>query len=158
MIAAELMTEDPTTIRQTDPVSDALVVLQSLEIRHLPVVDDDNNLVGMLTDRDLGPLMRLSTEGIADAEKMVLPLSLRPVGDFMSSDVVSVDADTDMIAIIDTLLEEHIGAVPVVDGEGSVIGIVTYVDILRAVGREGELEPSRPRKAPASRDATPSQR
>jgi pimeloyl-ACP methyl ester carboxylesterase len=59
--------------RQTDPTIEAIDALQSLAIRHLPVVDDENNLVGMLSDRDLGSLMRTSEE--ADAEGMVLPLS-----------------------------------------------------------------------------------
>jgi CBS domain-containing protein len=142
MIAADLMTNNPRTIRPTDTVHEALEALQSLEVRHLPVVDDENNLVGMLTDRDLGSLMRTFTEG-ADAERMVLPLSQRRVADFMSADVVSVDTDTDLGDVIDTLLEERIGAVPVVDGEGNVVGIISYVDVLRSVA--AGLEPSGPR-------------
>jgi len=139
MIAADLMTNNPRTIRPTDPVSEALEALQSMEIRHLPVVDDGNNLIGMLSDRDLGPLMRSFTEG-ADAERMILPLSQRRVADFMSADVVSVDVDADLREVIETMLEQHIGAVPVVDGEGNVTGIISYVDVLRGVA--GELEPS----------------
>ncbi len=135
MIAADLMTENPRTIRSTDPISEAIDALQSMAIRHLPVVDDENNLVGMLSDRDLGPLMRTFAEG-ADAEGMVLPLSQRRVADYMSADVVSVDTDTDLRDVIDTMLEQRIGAVPVVDGEGNVTGIISYVDILRAVSGE----------------------
>ena len=143
MIAADLMTENPRTIRATDLVSDALDALQSLEIRHLPVVDEENNLVGMLSDRDLGSLMRTFTEG-ADAERMVVPLSRRRVVDVMSADVVSVDADAEMSDVIEVMLEQRIGAVPVVDGEGNVAGIISYVDILRVLG--GELEPSESRQ------------
>jgi CBS domain-containing protein len=133
MIAAELMTDNPTTIRTIDTVGEALDALQSLEIRHLPVVDEGNNLVGMLSDRDLGSLMRTFTEG-ADAQGMILTLSQRRVADFMSADVVSVDPDTDLSEIIETMLDQRIGVVPVVDGEGNVAGIISYVDILRAVG------------------------
>ena len=136
MVAADLMTENPRTIRLTDPVSEAVEALQSMEVRHLPGVDDENNLVGMLSDRDLGSLMRNFTEG-ADAERMVLPLSQRRVADFMSTDVVSVDPDTELHEVIETMLEQHIGALPVVDGEGNVTGIISYIDILRAV--DGEL-------------------
>jgi acetoin utilization protein AcuB len=144
MIAADLMTENPRTIRTTDPVSDAIEALQSMEIRHLPVVDHANNLVGMLSDRDLGPLMRNFTEG-ADAKRMIVPLSRRRVAEVMSADVVSVDADADMSDIIETMLEQHIGAVPVVDGEGNVTGIISYVDILRAVSGEVESSSRAPR-------------
>jgi len=137
MIANDLMTENPRTIRATDPVGQALEALQSLEIRHLPVVDDDGELVGMLSDRDLGPLMKAFTEGV-DAQRLIVPLSNRRVSDFMSSDVVSIDTDADLSDVIDTMLEQRVGALPVVDGEGSVAGIISYVDVLRAVA--GELE------------------
>ncbi|MDF2692769.1 MAG: hypothetical protein K0S65_1152 [Labilithrix sp.] len=137
MIAADLMTANPRTIRATDVVSQALEAFQSLEIRHLPVIDDRNELIGMLSDRDLGPLMRTFTEG-ADAERMIVPLSSRRVADFMSGAVVSVEADADLSEVIETMLEERIGAVPVVDGAGSLTGIISYVDVLRAV--MGELE------------------
>jgi len=133
MIAADLMTENPRTIRVTDSIGEALDVLQSMDIRHLPVVDDEDNLVGMLSDRDLGPLMRVFTEG-EDAKRISVPLAQRRVADFMSADVVSVDPDADVKDVIQTMLEERIGAVPVVDGEGSVSGIISYVDILRALG------------------------
>lgn len=146
MNAADLMTENPRTIRPTDPVSEAIDALQSMEIRHLPVVDDEGNLVGMLSDRDLGPLMRSFTEG-ADAERMILPLSQRRVVDFMSADVVSVDPDADVADVIETMLEQRIGAVPVVDGEGDVVGIISYVDVLRALG--GELVPPEARRGPS---------
>ena len=132
MIAADLMTENPRTIRPTDTVSQALEALQSLEIRHLPVVDDENNLVGMVSDRDLGPLMRSFTEG-EEAERMILTLSRRRVSDFMSADVICVDADADLSEVIDMMLDQHVGALPVVDGEGVVQGIISYVDVLRAV-------------------------
>jgi CBS domain-containing protein len=137
MIAADIMTENPLTIRQTDTIGDAIDALQSMDIRHLPVVDDEGNLVGMLSDRDLGPLMRTFTEG-ADAERMIVPLSRRRVTDFMSSDVVSVDVDAEVSSIIETMLEQHVGAVPVVDGEGAVSGIISYVDLLRALGSPTE--------------------
>ena len=147
MIAAELMTENPRTIRPTDLLSEALDALQSMDIRHLPVVDADNNLVGMISDRDLGPLMTIFTEG-AEAQRMIVPLSRRRVAELMSSDVVAVDADADMSDVIEMMLEQRIGAVPVVDGEGNVSGIISYVDILRAISRELEPEEEEVRRRP----------
>ncbi len=139
MIASDLMTENPATIRPTNTIGEAIEALQSLEIRHLPVVDEENNLVGMVSDRDLGPLMRAFSEG-ESAEAMVLPLSRRRVSDVMSADVVSVNADADLVEVIETMLEQHVGALPVVDGEGNVQGIISYVDVLRAVS--GSVEPT----------------
>lgn len=152
MIAADLMTENPRTIRDTDLVSEALEALQSMEIRHLPVVDRGNNLVGMLSDRDLGPLMTIFTEGV-EAQRMIVPLSRRRVSELMSADVVSVDPDDDVREVIETMLEQRVGAVPVVDAEGNVAGIISYVDVLRVMSREREPDEDRPRRRVPARQA-----
>lgn len=130
MIASEIMTENPRIVRPSDPLGQALDALQMMEVRHLPVVDDDDNLVGMLSDRDVGSLVRISrqsAEGEGDA------LTDRPVAEYMSGDVVTVEPDTDVTEVIEAMLGHRIGAVPVVDPEGTVVGIISYVDVLRAV-------------------------
>jgi CBS domain-containing membrane protein len=171
MIATDIMTENPRTVQATDPLSQAVEVLQSLNVRHLPVVDDRGHLIGMLSDRDLGPLLR-SFPGDAAAERMVVPLSERPVAELMSSGAVAVERDADVTEIIGLMLEEHVGAVPVVDGADNVVGIVSYVDVLRTLHARSEPEeeakgqesgaspeplPSPPRERPAPRayDARP---
>ncbi len=132
MIAADVMTSNPRTIRDTDTIADAVEALQLADVRHLPVVNEQDELIGMLSDRDLGSLMRTFMEN-GDAERMVPALSQRLVSQMMSADVVCVDLDADVTSIAETMLEQRIGAVPVVDGEGAVVGIVSYVDILRSV-------------------------
>jgi acetoin utilization protein AcuB len=131
MIAVDIMTVNPRTIRSTDSLGQALEVLQSLEVRHLPVVDELGHLVGMLSDRDLGSLVRVFTEG-AEAERLTLPLNTRSVAEVMSSFPISVASDADILEVIDQMLEERIGAVPVVDDAENVIGIISYVDVLRS--------------------------
>lgn len=129
MIAADIMTKKPRTIRVTAAVTSALDVLSALDVRHLPVVDDDGELIGMLSDRDVGPFLKTFTEGGGS------PNGHR-VADLMSGDVVSVDTDTDLEEVIETLLEQRIGAVPVVDGDGTLAGIISYVDVLRTYASE----------------------
>lgn len=129
MIATDVMTPRPRTIRVDASINAALDVLWTLEVRHLPVVDDDGELVGMLSDRDVGALMRTFREGGS-------PLTNRRVGELMSADVIAVDVDADVGEVIETLIEERIGAVPVIDGEGSVVGIISYVDLLRTYAGE----------------------
>lgn len=140
MIAADIMTANPRTVQPTDPVSHAVELLHSTNIRHLPVVDGRGQLVGMLSDRDLGPLMRTLIEG-AEVERMVMPVSQRQVAEFMTGGVATVGLDADVSEVIDLMLDERIGAVPVVDEGDNVRGIISYVDVLRAVSpREtGEL-------------------
>jgi len=131
MIAADIMTENPRTVQPTDPVSHAVELLQSNNVRHLPVVDGRGQLVGMLSDRDLGPLMRTLIEG-ADIERMVMPVSQRQVAEFMTGGVATVTPEADVSEAIDLMLDERIGAVPVVDEADHLRGIISYVDVLRS--------------------------
>jgi acetoin utilization protein AcuB len=160
MIAADIMTNNPQTLPSTASVADAVDALQSMHVRHLPIVDEEGVIVGMVSDRDLGPLMRTFIEG-AEVERMVAPPSERRIVDLMSTDPVAVHQDTDMGEIIDTLIDERVGAVPVVDDADHVVGIISYVDVLAALrpgpGDRSERDQRRARGG-ISRAGTPSGR
>ena len=70
----------------------------------------------------------------------------------MRADVVSVDEEADLREVIETLLEQRIGAVPVVDGDGKLTGIISYVDLLRTYA--GELEPDVKKSPSATKKPT----
>ncbi len=135
MIAEELMTQNPATVRSSARLRDAVQLLQNLEIRHLPVVDEEGALVGMLSDRDLRALELPYFVGgeFAGVMKTGLDASVTTV---MSSDVLAVDKEADVADIIELMLEHRVGAVPVVDGDGALVGIVSYMDVLREVEEE----------------------
>lgn len=134
-VARSLMTHDPVILRPHAKVREALRLLQSMEIRHLPIVDDDGELVGMLSDRDLRgvALPHLIDERWFGDLRMAMEEAVSTV---MTSDVLSVDAETDAVEIIDIMIEHKVGAVPVVDADGALIGIVSYMDVLREVRDE----------------------
>jgi acetoin utilization protein AcuB len=118
MQARELMTKKPTFIAEKARIREAVDILQSMEIRHLPVVNDDREVVGMLSDRDLREVRSESLDS--------------RVTDIMSSNVFSVEEEDDIEDAVELMLENKIGAVPVVDGDGALVGIISYVDVLRA--------------------------
>jgi len=132
LVAGDVMTENPKTIGVNDPVGDAIAALQSIDVRHLPVVDDQGELVGMVSERDIGSWARQFSEGEL-ARRSIETLSAVPIGHIMSSDVACVDTDAGLAEIVETMLERNVGALPVVNGEGQPVGIVSYVDLLRAV-------------------------
>jgi acetoin utilization protein AcuB len=133
--AIELMTENPRTVRVDDTIGDAMEVLQTMDFRHLPVVDEQGDLVGMLSDRDLRALV-LPLSPDAEDLGTALRKARVPVSAMMSSSVVSVSPDADITELMELMLENKIGALPVVDGEGALIGIVSYVDIFRRLLEE----------------------
>jgi acetoin utilization protein AcuB len=119
MKARDVMTEGPVSVRSSTPLRECVAVLQSLDVRHLPVIDRHGQLVGVLSDRDLRKL---------DLHASRLEA---PVSQVVSTGVFSVGPDADVIDVVDLMIDQQIGAVPVVDEDGALIGIVSYVDLLR---------------------------
>jgi acetoin utilization protein AcuB len=116
--ARDLMTASPVVVDRAATIRVALERLQSLDVRHLPVVDTEGALIGMVSDRDL-------------RAHMLAPSLDALVSSIMTTDVISVDLDADAAEIIDLMLDHKIGAVPVIDADGELVGIVSYVDVLR---------------------------
>jgi acetoin utilization protein AcuB len=111
-------------------IAEAWDVMRELDIRHVPVVEN-GALIGMLSDRDLARVGLLDRREPGGVESLRRKLGT-PVIEVMSSDVVSIEPETDVSEIIGLLVEHKIGALPVVaDGPG-VVGIVSYIDVLRA--------------------------
>ena len=111
------MIYDPVTINPWKTVKDALDMMAEYHIGGIPVVDKDNKLVGIVTNRDL----RFQT----DME--------RKISDVMTKDnliVTHQQADLDSAASI--LLEHKIEKLPVVDENNNLIGLITYKDITKA--------------------------
>lgn len=124
MEVSELMTSAPIAVGSDTTIAAALELMFENDIRHLPVIDDDE-LVGMLSDRDLRDFLQ-SEDGPRRAHGVL-------VSELMSADALSVEPESDVSEAIDLMLDNKIGAVPVVDGRTEkVVGIVSYVDVLAA--------------------------
>lgn len=133
-LISEVMTPKPTAIRRTATARSALATMLELDVRHLPVVNESHELVGMISDRDL----RAMPSGSREVEALVgrqVDLGAK-VDTIMSADVMSVEADDDIIEALELMLEHRVGAVPVVNGEQRLVGIVSYLDVLRVLHRE----------------------
>jgi acetoin utilization protein AcuB len=117
------MTENPHTLPVTGTVREASDLLAELDVRHLPIMEG-SSLVGILSDRDLR-----ETLGIDDPDERQSRLD-QQVTTVMSADVISVDPEAELSEVIDLMIEQKLGAIPVVD-EGTVVGVVSYIDILR---------------------------
>ena len=126
----DLMTKRPVTLRVTSTVKDALHILQSMEIRHLPVVNEDSELVGMVSDRDLRSIAIPRSLDHRWFGELRIALEER-ITSIMTADVLCVEEEADATEIIELMLEHKIGAVPVTDADGTLVGIVSYIDVLR---------------------------
>jgi acetoin utilization protein AcuB len=125
------MTSHPEHIVATGSVQEAVNKLFELDARHLPVVDEQGELVGVLSDRDLREYSQpyeMQFENLTTSDER----EVTPVSDIMSGDVISAHPEDDVTEIIDMMIDQKVGAVPVVDPlDGNLVGIVSYIDILR---------------------------
>jgi len=131
MLVNEIMTVPAVTITTRTSTGEAWETLRALDVRHLPVVNEDRELVGIVSDRDFSvpPVPPL----VAELLESPRPPMEAPVTAIMTGDPISVEPDDDLEDVVDLMIENKVGAVPVVDPEGHVAGIVSYLDILRSV-------------------------
>ena len=111
------MIYDPVTIRRGSTVQDALAMMNEYHIGGIPVVDDENRLVGIVTNRDLRFERRLD----------------KKIDEVMTSErLVTTHTQTDLVAAAQILQENKIEKLPVVDAENHLVGLITYKDITKA--------------------------
>ena len=111
------MIYDPVTIRRGRTVKDALDMMRDYHIGGIPVVDEDNRLVGIVTNRDLRFEHRLD----------------KKIDEVMTSEnLVVTHQQTDLAAAAQILQENKIEKLPVVDANNRIVGLITYKDITKA--------------------------
>ena len=111
---SDLMSTALVTIKASESVTEAHSEMEIGLIRHLPVVDDKGKLVGMVSDRDL----------LAASKRN------RRVAELMSRDLITIRPEAPASEAASLMLDHRIGSVPVVDGHGTLIGLVTQTDYL----------------------------
>ena len=111
------MIYDPVTIRRGKTVKDALEIMHDYHIGGIPVVDDENHLVGIVTNRDLRFERRLD----------------KTIDEVMTCEnLVTTHQQTDLQAAAAILQENKIEKLPVVDSKKHLVGLITYKDITKA--------------------------
>jgi len=125
------MTPAPIVVPADAEVSAAAALMRTRKIRHLPVVDGEERLVGIVTDRDLRQVVfdPAIHERLGWASHALARL---PVREVMTWGVVSVRPDGDLRDAARLMHDRKIGAVPVVE-RGRVIGMLTETDVLAAL-------------------------
>lgn len=111
------MVKSPYVVEPGSTVTEALEMMRELDIRHLPVVEDEE-LKGLVSDRDLRE---------AAALKVKAPLM---VSDVMKTEVYVTEPETDIREVIRTMVEQKIGSTVIVNPNNEILGIFTTTDAL----------------------------
>ena len=115
------------TLTPVETVGQADELMTQNRFRQIPIVMK-KELVGIVTDRDVRSF--LSGSLLANPHDRDRAFST-PIQEIMTTDPITVSPDDDLQEILELLIEEKMGGVPVVDETEGLVGIVTYVDLLR---------------------------
>jgi CBS domain-containing protein len=126
----KLMTVRPRTVKVGDSVVDAAKLMRGEDAGIAPIVDGDR-LVGVVTDRDIA--VRVVAEGRD-------PQATR-VEEIASHDLITIDPEQELDDALSTMAQHQVRRLPVVEEDGTLIGIVAQADVARPVDAErtGEL-------------------
>ena len=113
------MITNPTTLHKDAVVEDALKMMREFSIGGIPIVDEQNRLIGIVTNRDLR------------FEKDIR----RPLCEIMTKNVISTNQGTTFAQAAEILQQHRIEKLPVIDNEGHLIGLITYRDIIKVKQR-----------------------
>jgi CBS domain-containing protein len=127
----DLMTTALITVHAHDTIKLADTEMRLADIRHLPVIDQRGNVVGILSNRDL-----LRAIGKSHLRKV-------RVGDVMSTDVKTLPLDAPARHAARMMLDYKFGCIPIVGSGGELVGLVTETDFLR-LAEKLLREPHRP--------------
>jgi len=129
----QLMSDRVVTVGREASCHDAVTLMVRNKIRHLPVVDHEGVLCGILTDRDLRHHLFepevFRAIGRVPVERMLSETSVRKV---MSAPAISIGGDAELEEAARVMRQEGLGSLPVVE-RGRIVGIVTETDLLRRI-------------------------
>lgn len=125
-IAQDIMSKAPQCVSDSTLVGTAREIMEQHRFRHLPVASPDRRLSGMLSDRDI------LRAGEAHSKE--------PVSKYMTTRVLTATPETTIQHIAEAMLANKIHAIPIVDSEHRIIGILTSTDILRAIVQSAPIE------------------
>jgi CBS-domain-containing membrane protein len=146
--AQEIMNRQVRTLRPDQTLREAAQLFIDLQVRNLPVVEEDNTLRGILTRADVLQAIRTSPLMSPDASSATQPLShtqplpglapqQQPITIYLNSEVATVAEDTPFAETVDLLLTSPLKRVIVVDTEQHVRGIISDVDVLARLQQAG---------------------
>ncbi len=134
-IAEESMSRSLITINWSEQLKTAYLRMQNHRLRHLPVVNDTGEIVGMLSDRDVQRAMISEIKHEARIPASSESIEFDPearVRDYMGWPVLTVDQNTDLRLVAERMLHEKISSI-LVQKSGRTVGIITTDDMLKVL-------------------------
>lgn len=127
--ARDLMTRDVVSLDENDHLDHLDEAMRLLRFRHMPVMDG-KKLVGLVSERDVLGVMGSTLLPNKARQDRFLSERFR-VADIMTRDVDTVPSDEPLVEVARLMMDKKLGCVPVVDVDGTLLGILTEADFVR---------------------------
>jgi len=131
MFLKEIMTKDPITLNIDESFCKVAQIFQEKDIRHLPIVNGQGLILGIISQRDLNRIA--SPKKGPNGEYLYDPAELTKyvLKQHVIQKVSSLSPEDTLEKAVEIMAEKKLGCMPIVDPEGRVIGIVTVTDLLK---------------------------
>jgi CBS domain-containing protein len=126
----DIMTKDVIVVKENSSIGDVYELMTERNFRHMPVLNSEQEVVGIVSDRDFFRSWREELLYLREAWEQSELFLNSPISDIMSTHPETIDPEASVAEASTILLESKIGCLPVVD-DGKLLGIVTTSDILR---------------------------
>ena len=134
----DMMTPDPVTLTQYNTMYDARTLMEKSSFRHVPIVDDDQRLIGLVTQRNI-LANGVSSQDYADKGELSKIESGTFLADIMTKKLVTIGAEANITTAAQLIHQNKIGCLPVVDDNDSLVGIITDHDFVAITMRLLEI-------------------
>ncbi|HSV26730.1 MAG TPA: CBS domain-containing protein [Sedimentisphaerales bacterium] len=122
--AEDIMTDDVVSVRKNMPIYDAIRMMVDNNITGLPVVNDDMTMAGVISEKDVLQLL-YNCEDLKEGHSGT-------VASFMTPNVITFDAEDNLIAVCNCLIKNHFRRVPVLRNK-KLVGIITRKDLIKYI-------------------------
>jgi len=132
MLIANWMTKDVLSLTPDRSMMKASKMMKDNSVSCLPIVDEDGKLVGIVSDRDIKDASP-SKATTLDMHELYYLLSEIKLKDIMTKKVVTIRPDETVEKAAVLMLEGHFGSLPVVEEDGTLVGIITDTDVFKVL-------------------------
>ena len=138
----DIMNRDVVTINASGTIHEALILMEENRVSTLPVIDNHDHCVGILSTSDLVDMTRDVDDDVYEldhadpasqrylVEKLIHSMGSESIQSFMSETVATVDSGATILVATRKMLKDQIHHLPVLDDAGRLLGIVSTMDIL----------------------------
>ena len=126
MRVKDVMNTEIFILNETDDICQASNFMKKERVRNLPIIDEDNKLIGLVTLREI-------VDALAEGSKT------KTIGDIMLTEVKTLGPETPLKGAIEVMLLNRFGSMPVVDNNGKLLGMVSDLDLLKRLYLMSEM-------------------